>query len=167
MTVPYHTVFDITVIGYKDWTFPAFGLIFVAVGILVWLYGPTHLPGWTRWPPFARNTFCVCFTGFAILWVLTSFLSTYTDYKDLRREFEEGRFKVVEGVVSNFEPETSGHKFERFCVQGTCFEYSNWLVQAGFNRSNAVGGPIRSGLPVRVSHVNGRIVKLELGPPAE
>ena len=160
----YHTVFDITVDGYKDWTFPAFGLIFIAAGIFAWWFGPTRLRGWTRLSPFARGVFCSCWIGFAILWTLTSFLSTYADYRSLRREFEEGRFQVVEGVVTQFEPETSGHKRERFCVQEKCFEYSTWLVQAGFNRSNADGGPIRLGLPVRVSHVNGRIVKLEAGP---
>lgn len=161
--MPYHTVFDITVNGYKDWTFPAFGLIFVVAGILIWRYGPTHLPGWTRASPFARGAFCSFFIGFSVLWVIGSFVSTYADYRSLRREFVEGRFKVVEGVVSEFDPETEGHKRERFCVGGTCFEYSTWLVQAGFNRSNAAGGPIRLGLPVRVSYVNGRIVKLEVG----
>jgi hypothetical protein len=163
--VPYHTVFDITVNGYKDWTFPAHGLIFIVAGILAWRYGPTHLKGWTRASPFARDAFCSFWIGFSILWTVTSFLSTYADYRDLRRKFEEGRFQVVEGVVSEFDPETNGHKVERFCVRGTCFEYSTWIVQAGFNHSNAVGGPIRLGLPVRVSYVyGGRIVKLEVGP---
>jgi hypothetical protein len=164
--VPYHTVFDITVNGYKDWTFPAHGLIFIVAGILAWRYGPTHLQGWTR-APFARDALLTFLVGFAILWTVLSFLSTYADYRHLRREFEEGRFKVVEGVVSEFDPETLGHKEERFCVQGTCFGYSTYLVQAGFNRSNVAGGPFRLGLPVRVSYVYYQIAKLEVGPFVE
>ena len=51
---------------------------------------------------------------------------------------------------------------ERFCVSGTCFEYSDYVVTGGFNNTSSHGGPIRAGLPVRVSHVGDRIVKLEI-----
>ena len=161
--MPYHTVFDITANGY-DWTSEGKVLISVIVLILAWWFGPSLFPSWTRVSPFARGLIFSFLIGFAILGAVTAYLFGYAHYSNLRREFEAGRFKVVEGVVSEFDPETVEHKEERFCVQGTCFKYSTWLVTEGFNRSYVAGGPIRLGLPVRVSYVYSRIVKLEVGP---
>jgi hypothetical protein len=159
----YRTVFDITVAGYKSWTFPAFGLAFVAAGaVLVSLR--RRLPGWWPKDPRPRDVFAFAYLGFALLWTATTFLVTYSEYVRLRRAVENGRTDVVEGVVSQFKPMPPTDKgMERFCVQKECFEYSNNVVTAGFNDTSLHGGPIREGLAVRVTYVGNEIVKLEVG----
>jgi hypothetical protein len=42
------------------------------------------------------------------------------------------------------------------------FCYSDYEVTAGFNNSASHGGPIREGLPVRVSYIGNTIVRLEV-----
>jgi hypothetical protein len=51
---------------------------------------------------------------------------------------------------------------ESFCVSGVCFRYSDYVVTAGFNQTSSHGGPIRDGLPVRVTYIGNTIVKLEV-----
>jgi len=61
---------------------------------------------------------------------------------------------VVEGEVENFHPMPSGgHDTERFDVAGVHFEYSHWGMTQGFNQDVTVGGPVRSGLYVRIHYV--------------
>ena len=56
----------------------------------------------------------------------------------------------------------SGHAMEHFCVRQACFEYSDFVITAGFNNTASYGGPIRDGLPVRVTYVGNAIAKLEV-----
>ena len=76
----------------------------------------------------------------------------------------QGKAEIVEGAVSNFKPGTHdrGSAFESFCVKDKCFTYSDYEEQAGFNTMTINGGPIREGLPVRVTFVGNTIVKLEV-----
>jgi hypothetical protein len=76
---------------------------------------------------------------------------------------------VVTGNVSGFIPMPyGGHALERFCVQDACFEYSDYVNTGGFNHTSSHGGPIKDGLPVRVTYLKypnfpgNLIVKLEL-----
>ena len=158
----YQTIFDITTAGYKSWSSPAFGLIFVGVGIALVLMRKS-LPGSWQSHPRASSAFAFFFFGFAVLWTLVSFGSTYRDYQAQVSAIEHGSAKVIEGSVSNFQPmPVTGHAMERFCVQGTCFAYSDYVITAGFNNTSSHGGPIREGLPVRVTYVGCSIVKLEV-----
>ena len=158
----YKVVFDITDAGYKSWTFPAYGLIFVAVGAVLVAFRK-RLPGsWSKHPR-ASNVFAFSFFGFAVLRTLVSFVSTYNDYSSLRAEKETNRASVVEGIVTNFKPmPVTGHAMEKFCVQKVCFEYSDYVITGGFNNTSSHGGPIKEGLPVRVTYVGNSIVKLEV-----
>ena len=77
--------------------------------------------------------------------------------------------KVVTGVVRDFVPmPATGHADEQFCVQDACFHYSDYEVTGGFNNTSSHGGPIREGLPVRITYVEyprergNKIVKLEI-----
>lgn len=158
----YQTVFDISAAGYKSWSFPAFGLIFIAAGIVLVL-NRKMLPGWWRGHPRASNAFAFFFLGFAVLWIIVSFGATYRDYRGLTSAVENGTAKVVEGPVTNFKPmPVTGHAMERFCVKDDCFEYSDYVITGGFNNTSSHGGPIREGLPVRVTYVGCSIVKLEV-----
>lgn len=158
----YRTVFDIATAGYKSWSFPAFGLIFVAIGVLL-VVNRRNLPGtWSR-RPRSSSAFAFFFLGFAVLWTVVSFTSTYGEYTSLSRAEKAREGKVVEGKVTNFKPmPATGHAMEKFCVSDTCFEYSDYIVTGGFNNTSSHGGPLREGLQVRVTHVGNDIVKLEV-----
>jgi len=158
----YQTVFDIAEVGYKSWNFPAFGLILVAAGGVL-VARRKSLSGWWSRHPNASAAFAFSLFGFAILWVLTTFFSTFGAYSSLSRARAVNDVRVVEGVVTNFKPmPATGHAMERFCVSSKCFEYSDYVVTAGFNNTSSHGGPIREGLQVRVSYVGNSIVKLEV-----
>ncbi|MBN3777093.1 hypothetical protein G3O06_05860 [Burkholderia sp. Ac-20345] len=158
----YRTVFDVAEAGYKAWSSPAFGLIFVVIGSVL-VARRKSLPGWWSEHPRASAAFTFYFFGFAILWTLIAFFSTYSEYSSLSKARMTNDVRVVEGVVTNFKPmPVTGHAMERFCVSGECFEYSDYVVTGGFNNTSSHGGPIREGLQVRVSYVGNSIVKLEV-----
>lgn len=163
----YTTVFDLSRAGFGNWWFAAPGLLFVAIGASQLLRARTPpAPGNSR--PGGSRVTTWALLGLAAVWTLTAFASTYGDYRRLRAAERSGEMRTVEGPVENFHPMPwSGHAMERFCVQGRCFAYSDFIVTAGFHRTAAYGGPIRAGLPVRVSYVGDTIVKLEVGakPP--
>ena len=158
----YKVVFDIADAGFKSWSFPASGLIFVAIGLLMVIF-PKDIPGWRGKHPLARNIFSFFFLGFAIIWTLTSFLGTHNKYSKLRSLQKAGSFNVVKGKVSNFRPMPyGGHAIEKFCVKDHCFEYSDYVISGGFNNTSSHGGPIRKGLPVRITFIGNKIIKLEV-----
>jgi hypothetical protein len=79
-----------------------------------------------------------------------------------------GKVRVVEGIVEHFHPmPATGHDTERFTVAGESFAYSDYEITGGFNNAASHGGPIRAGLPVRITFVQepsrNVIVKLEIG----
>jgi hypothetical protein len=157
----YHTVFDITHVGLKNW----YGTLFFLAFLVIWILVMRPIGGQPFWSkrPGAFRVFVTISSGFIALLAILDCFFTHLHHNNLRREFEEGRFSLVDGVVSEFSPETLGRKRERFCVRGHCFTYSQSLSIPGFNDSNEGGGPIREGLPVRVSYVGEQIVKLEVG----
>jgi hypothetical protein len=158
----YRTVFDIATAGYKSWYFPTFGLIFVTAGAIL-VANRKNLPSWWAKHPRASNVFAFYFFGFAVLWTLVSFFSTYSQYSSLSKARSASDLRVAEGVVTNFKPMPAiGHAMERFCVSRVCFEYSDYVIAGGFNNTTSHGGPIREGLQVRVSYVGNSIVKLEV-----
>ncbi|MES2297270.1 MAG: hypothetical protein V4582_09520 [Pseudomonadota bacterium] len=156
----YRTVFDIATAGFKSWDFPAFGLPFIAIGILL-VANRKNLPSWWYKGPKERAVFPFVFLGLALLWTLFTFASTYTEYRSLASSV--GKAQVVEGLVRNFKGmPPNGHGMETFCVSRACFEYSDYSIVAGFNNTATRGGPIREGRPVRITYVGNSILKLEI-----
>ncbi len=158
----YKVVFDITEAGYRSWTFPALGFAGVVVGAVL-VAARKHFPGVWHKHPRASSTFAFSFLGFATFWTAATFLGTYAEYSSLRTARETNHASVVEGVVTDFKPMPwGGHTDEKICVQKVCFQYSDYTITSGFNNTSSHGGPIREGLPVRVSYVENSIVKLEV-----
>jgi hypothetical protein len=156
----YQTVYDITLVGYKEWTGPAYGICFVLLITVLIVIRHTFAVTTKKFP----SKF-VLYSGlvFTFLWTAIVFGTTFSDYQTLRNAVEEGRGKVVEGEVGYFKPmPKEGKTNERFCVADVCFEYSDYYATAGFNNAASLGGPIRVGLPVRVTYFNGKITKLEV-----
>lgn len=152
----YRVVFDLYQKGFA-WWFPACGLPFVVIGgVFVWL-------GRRGNKPPSRRLFGYVIVGFACLWSGVTFISTFRDYLALRLAYRHSQFSVVEGRVTDFHPMPyEGHQDECFSVQPKTFCYSDYAVTAGFNNSASHGGPIREGLPVRISYVGKTIVRLEV-----
>ena len=101
--------------------------------------------------------------GVAIIaWQLNWIRMDHQGWDRVRSEYLAGRFEVVEGVVTDFQPETEQNIEETFTVNGHHYRYMSRMSGIGFNRSNLIGGPIRNGLHVRIRDMDGRILKLEI-----
>jgi hypothetical protein len=153
-------VFDIAVVGYRNWTFPAFGLIFVAIALAVLAYR-----SWRPVPnrPLLGRLWPYAYLALSVAWVALALGLSYPSYQRLRGALESGRFTVVEGTVTNFVPmPPEGHRLEQFEVAGHSYAYSDFVVTPGFNNTQSHGGPIRDGLRVRIADVDGEIARLEI-----
>jgi len=154
------TVFNAADGGYRDWWFPAFGLIFVAVGILM----PKLIDaGVLPCKPGMRAWFPKLFLGFALFWTAIAFLGTFSGFLKGREALLSGQAEYVEGVVQDFVPMPyQGHATESFTVKGIRFAYSDYIVTSGFNNTASHGGPIRQGLYVRIWYSGNDILKLQI-----
>jgi hypothetical protein len=82
--------------------------------------------------------------------------------------FQKGSYQIAEGQVTKFDPMPyDGHKNECFSVEEKRFCYSDYGAHPGFHNTASHGGPIRSGLQVRiafmpVSHRGNIILRLEV-----
>lgn len=158
----YTVVFSLSSAGYKTWTLAAFGLPFVLIGALM-LRFHKYLPEWPVKSVRFKKGVAICCLGFSIVWTSVAFFATYSQYRSLTTALETGSYQTVEGVVTDFVPmDHSGHSYESFTVAGKTFEYSDYVVTAGFNHTQSQGGPIRDGLKVRIRHVDNVIIKLEV-----
>jgi hypothetical protein len=160
----YQTVFDILQVGYRSWPSVLIGVAFMLVTISMFLFPRFWEKIPFRGPEFMRRYFPYLGIGFATLWTLSAFVGTYSDYAYAKNEYLQGKAEIVEGAVSNYKPGTNerGSAYESFCVKDKCFTYSDYQEQTGFNTMTINGGPIREGLPVRVTFVGNTIVKLEV-----
>jgi hypothetical protein len=153
--------------GYTGWHFASFGMVGVVIGAI--LVATVNRRGalpfnWWSSRPRASKRFAVYILIFSLFWTISALYGTYAQYAALKKAQENGTAQIVEGVVTHFKPmPATGHAMERFCVQTTCFSYSDYVVSAGFNNTSSHGGPIREGLPVRVTYVGAAIIKLEVG----
>jgi len=153
----YVTVFEITQKPFQ-WWFSAFGLIFIVVGTVFLLIA-------RKWPSQKRAKGTGLFMViFASCWTLGTFAWTFSQYRNCMKAYRNGSYSVLEGYVQDFQPMPyEGHQEECFRVKSQTFCYSDYGIQAGFNHSTSHGGPIRQGLPVRVSYYDGQILRLEVG----
>lgn len=156
----YKTVFDVVDVGYRYWPFPAVFIGFIVL-ILCESLLRKILPWW-RLSGFRRGVLYLGL-GLCSLWSFQTFDNTYSDYKELRDALQEGKTVVIEGKVENFIPmPKAGHSNESFTVAGHKFEYSDYEITAGFNKTKAHEGPIRSGTYVRINALGNRIARLEV-----
>jgi hypothetical protein len=164
-------VFDVLESGYRDWTFPASGLIFVVIGIALVAFpkflknlnipNATYLNGRPRLQAFFRYAVL----GFALLWTVTTFLATYSQHSRHKALARENNCRVVEGPVEHFVPMPyTGHALESFSVAGVVFKYSDYVVTDGFNNTSSHGGPIKSDSFVRICYdpADHAILRLEI-----
>jgi hypothetical protein len=81
----------------------------------------------------------------------------FSQYLDL------GPDQSVEGPVEHYLARQSGEvNFEQFTVNGILLGYGSLGLPKCFHRPAANGGPIREGLPVRITYNGSCIVKVEI-----
>ncbi len=164
----YDVVFDAAQTGYRYWSFSGNGLEFAAIGCGL-LVAQLELPGLYERLPLRPNnaTFkrlfpCLC-TAIGLLFFGSTFRGTYGDYRRLATALHNGDYQVIEGVATGFVPmPPDGHGMESFEVGGHRYEYSDYVVAAGFNQTRSHGGPMRNGIRVRIADVGGAIARLEI-----
>jgi hypothetical protein len=102
----FKVIFDITEAGYRQWYFPAVGLIGVVLGIGLIILRRFFYPGKSK--SFRHRFFPYFIAGFSAIWTLIAFTGTYFDYLNLRNSLRNGQFQLVEGVITNFVPPKKG-----------------------------------------------------------
>ena len=157
----YDIVFEISMSGLDKTEFSSPGLLFILIGLVMYRFPKLFARHWSEeW----TKRFAAAWLGLAIFWTVTAFTITYLDQESARESYSSGNFKIVEGPIENFDPmPASGYKKESFSVNGVKFEYSDFVVTPGFNNTASKGGPIHEGLPVKISHIDNVILKLEVG----
>lgn len=150
----YVTIFDIRQSGFSHWW--ALGLIPIACGLIMLFLRARSRSLVGRVLPFVSIVF-------GLFWTLATLASTAIHHFGLASDLRNGRCEVVEGVVTQFDPMPyQGHKYESFVVAGHRFQYSDYIITGGFNRSRSHGGPIRDGLSVRIRYRGDDIAQLEI-----
>ena len=168
--MPSQVVFDVNQAGYQAAFFPAFGLVFFLIGAI--LATINHFR--KKRASFAiKNTadrpslyLPWLFMGFALLWSVGAFSSTYGDYRHLRDALNQGHCQVIEGPIEHFHAGSGerGDADDSFDIGGFRFSYSDSSVRAGFSQTQARRGPLREGLRVRIHAFQGEIARLEILP---
>ena len=156
-TTTYHLVFD-AVSGFRPGTYGYEALGALAVGgvvfLLFWVLRQQRWRGVPLWLVGSLAVVPAASYGFALA-------LSYSEMTKLREALKNGRFTSVEGIVTGLQPGDS-HRSESFEVAGHLYKYSFSSRSAAFNQDAAVGGPIRDGLRVRITDVEGKIARLEI-----
>ena len=153
---PYRVVFDSAQNSF-DWSFGAYALIFVGVGIFMIWFGRRN--GWTAQK--RRTGYFI--VGISLLLSAIGLLTSWSTYSRGRSAMREQAIAEVDGPVTDFRPMSyGGHGDECFTVQTRTFCYSDFDITPGFHNAASHGGPIREGLPVRVFYSGNMIVRLEV-----
>jgi hypothetical protein len=159
----YQVTYDIQQVAYPGWWIFGVGLVFVSAGTAALLLrdNPIYKSMFDT-TGIQRTLMPLCSIGFGMLWIVIGTLN-YSHFANLRNAARNGRAEVVEGAVKAFIPMPyEGHAQETFVVGGHQFSYSDYDETKGFNHTQSHGGPMKEGLQVRITHVDGSIVKLEI-----
>jgi hypothetical protein len=151
-----------------DWHFVAIGPVFVILGLLMVVFRGVVSRVTGRSSTYV-TVFGSIFLGFSLLWTLIASVSLFGSNSSMSAAARDSSTSMVEGPVEDFHPgPDTGHEYERFHVGVVHFAYSDYMITGGFNRTQSHGGPIRSGLNVRIRYVGtadkATIVKLEIKP---
>jgi hypothetical protein len=155
--VDFVKVFDVVDAGFREWIFSLFGLMPIAVGVIILAFRriiraagvpDLEFKGFLSWP---SRAFPFAFIGFGILWAAVTFFPMYAEYQSHKELAQQNRCRVVEGPVQNFVPMPyGGHAQESFSVAGVPFRHSDFNITGGFNNTSSHGGPVSGDSYVRI-----------------
>jgi hypothetical protein len=153
----YHTVFDVTQVGFQ-WWIPLlifiFGALFVGIGWAVKTSGDKA--------SLTKGTFFQIGGAVGILGALVFFTSMYVEYGNAQKAFTAHAYSISEGVVKDFVPmPPGGHATESFVVNGVRFEYGSGWGSTMFN-SEWNKGFIHNGVEARITYTGKDIIKVEV-----
>ena len=82
--------------------------------------------------------------------------NSIVEYVEIKNVYKNEKYQIIEGMVESFDPmPIDGHKNESFCLQKTCFEYSDFDTPFRFKNTKSHGGPItHNGQRLRLSYIN-------------
>ena len=160
----YQVVYDIQQVWYPGWWIFAIGILCLLTGLGVIFFGDTApldslIPRSMQQRVIIPFLICV----FGSVWIGAGIINR-SSFASLRAADRDGSAEVVEGIVEQYVLTSKGHSKETFVVGNRYFAYSDYDSGAGFHQTRARGGPITEGLRVRIAHVDGRIVRLEIAP---
>ena len=163
----YLVIYDIRQ-DFGPWWFPVIGCVIASMAFIM-LFALRN----RQMPPRlgqTKNQAMVLAAVIAFLSLAASASSAvflYSQERYYRTIFESGKALVVEGFVENYKPMSadrgsSNGVFESFTVDGIPFQYSDYIIKPGFRNSALLGGPIRTGLKVRIYYYESVILRLEI-----
>lgn len=156
----YQVAYDIQQVWYSGWWLFAIGIFLFSLGL-----GTIVFDGWkffSRILPSHGIVVSIFICVFGSFWIGAGIIN-YSNFANLREAARDGSAQIAEGKVEQFVPMPyEGHAQETFVVNGQYFAYSDYDMTKGFNQSQSHGGPLKEGLQVRITHVDGSIVKLEI-----
>ena|SRR5215204_11577 len=159
----YQVAYDIQNVMYPGWWIFGMGILFFAVGLGIIFFGDTKvLDSIIESSTKQRVVMPILSCVFGSLTIGGGIIN-YSNFANLRSAARNGSSEIVEGKVEQFVPMPyGGHARETFIVNERYFSYSDYDLTRGFNNTQSHGGPIKEGLQVRITHVDGSIVKLEI-----
>lgn len=156
MAPEYVTVYQISKQS-TDWSFALVGVIPLIVGLIM-ILGKRRFK-WKRPRWLLPIFFCI----FGLVWFCAVGISVLNEDSQALAAYQKGNYQLVEGLVTDFHPMPyEGHQEECFSVQDKRFCYSDYAIAPGFRNTASHGGPIRSGLPVRIAYSDDTILRLEI-----
>jgi hypothetical protein len=156
MPAQYTTIYQVTQFA-PDWPFACVGLLPLIAGVVI-IWGRRRFK-WKQPHPLLATFLCL----FGTVWVGGVGVSVLSADWRAFQAYQKGNYQTVEGVVYDFHPMPyEGHQDECFSVQDQRFCYSDYEVAPGFHNAASHGGPIRSGLYVRIAYLDGRILRLDI-----
>ncbi|MFL5560996.1 MAG: hypothetical protein ACJ79K_05935 [Gemmatimonadaceae bacterium] len=166
-SIPYYVVFNV-LDGYPHWTAE---IVFTAFSLALVLLLVANLRGWFTMPRPVRSGAILVLLAMALV-LLPSHVFAHRDFAAMRDAVRAGKFTLVEGRVDDFhapwrlnQQRTIPEKFTVYSHKQTFrYRYLESELAPGFNTPSDRGGPIRSGLRVRIADVDGRIARLEIAP---
>lgn len=156
MAPEYVTVYQISERS-TDWLFALAGVAPLIVGVVI-IAGKRRFH-WKR-PHWLMPVFAC---GFGFLWLCTAGVSVLHEDFQAISAYRRGDYQIVEGKVTDFQPMPyEGHTDECFSVRDKRFCYSDYEIAPGFRNTASHGGPIHTGLQVRIAYSGDTILRLEV-----
>jgi len=157
--MPFETIYDIQQDGCRYGILPVLLAVPLLLAAFDWYRGKRWvLADGKPQPGFTPKAVCVFFGILAAV----AFIATRGDYFHLIRAIKAQQVETLEGTVVNFHAAATIRSKESFEVGGRTFSLSKFATKQGFNTLSLEGSPVADGRTVRIHHVQGQIVELEV-----
>mgnify|MGYP001618321442 CR=1 FL=1 len=129
---------------------------FLLIGISIIYYAKKIIKNYSLYRQIVLF-FGYIFTGMATLFLIIALVKIpqiISNDRDFRKMIESKNYNIVEGETENFSPMPKGKNGnESFTVNGISFEYCDYIMRKGFNKTSINNGLItKNGQKVRISY---------------